>query len=251
MFTDPDDILSENIIRNCYNLAEKFKYEMIRFNIYFGNGYIILSELINQLKSTPIYQPELSTYLFYALGKIEQIDYNISSKFIKRTAFLIVLNYLEKYYLNVFMLMIEDTLMSFLLYRTVKSFYFLKKIGYYYIQNDGSISTKNDTITSNKYLNFIFIYLKIILDFTKNTLKEKNIFNYNVKKYLNIKNVNKLINFLKSNFSLLDNKNINYSNYIMNKWTKSNLIKDSFIKKNNYIIYFQIVTQFFYNDIFI
>jgi hypothetical protein len=50
---------------------------------------------------------------------------------------------------------------------------------------------------------------------------------------------------------LLDNKNINYSNYIMNKWTKSNLIKDSFIKKNNYIIYFQIVTQFFYNDIFI
>ena len=33
---DPDDLLSQNIINLCYNYAEKYSYEMIRFNIFFG-----------------------------------------------------------------------------------------------------------------------------------------------------------------------------------------------------------------------
>jgi glycosyltransferase involved in cell wall biosynthesis len=99
MFPDPDDILSQNIIHICYNLAKKNQYEMIRFNIYKGKGNIFSSYIINKLKSLPIRQPELSTYLFYGLGKLSQIDFNVSSKFIKRTPFILVLNYLEKYYL--------------------------------------------------------------------------------------------------------------------------------------------------------
>jgi len=34
---DPDDILSRNILNNCYKYAEKYNYEIIRFNRYKGN----------------------------------------------------------------------------------------------------------------------------------------------------------------------------------------------------------------------
>ena len=102
MFPDPDDILSQNIIYICYNLAKKNQYEMIRFNIYKGKGNFVASSIMNQLKSLPIGQPELSTYLFYGLGTLCQIDYNVSSKFIKRSSFMMVLNYLEKYYLYIY-----------------------------------------------------------------------------------------------------------------------------------------------------
>jgi glycosyltransferase involved in cell wall biosynthesis len=114
MFPDPDDILSQNIIHICYNLAKKNQYEMIRFNIYKGKGNIFSSYIINKLKSLPIRQPELSTYLFYGLGKLSQIDFNVSSKFIKRTPFILVLNYLEKYYLYIYMIIFEDGLMNYL-----------------------------------------------------------------------------------------------------------------------------------------
>ena len=69
---------------------------MLRFNIYLGNKMIMLSYAINVIKSRPIFQPELKTYLYYALGKLELIDFNISNKFIKREALIRALNLLGK-----------------------------------------------------------------------------------------------------------------------------------------------------------
>jgi glycosyltransferase involved in cell wall biosynthesis len=37
---DADDILSENILKTCYETAKKNNIEMIRFNIYIGNENI-------------------------------------------------------------------------------------------------------------------------------------------------------------------------------------------------------------------
>ena len=55
---------------------------MARFNLYKGNGKIFFFERIKGLERRPIYQPELSTYLFYGKGKLLQIDFNVSNKFI-------------------------------------------------------------------------------------------------------------------------------------------------------------------------
>ena len=46
---------------------------MIRFNIYLGKGTIMLNNVIKGIKRRPVYQPELSTYLFYAKGFLCQI----------------------------------------------------------------------------------------------------------------------------------------------------------------------------------
>ena len=61
-----------------------------------------------------------------------------------------------------------------MLYRVAKSFYFLKKIGYYYIINSQSISKKG---CKPEFIKFLFVHLKIVFEFSKNTIFEKNMFN--------------------------------------------------------------------------
>ena len=171
---DPDDILSKSSLKTFYTLATKCNYEMIRFNIYSGNNKIFASNQIKTIESRPIFQPELQTYLYYATKILRYIDFNVANKFIKRHALIKALNLLGKKYLNIYMKTYEDQLLNFILYRTVTSFYFLKKIGYYYIINPSSITRKEFNSESIKN---IFINLKIIFSFTKNNLIEKNMFN--------------------------------------------------------------------------
>ena len=53
------------------------------------------------------------------------------------------------------MLVFEDGVINFMLYRTVKSFYYLKKLGYYYIKNNESITKRK----KKQKINEIYIFL--------------------------------------------------------------------------------------------
>ena len=59
-------------------------------------------------------------------------------------------------YLNIYLKTFEDQLLNFILYRTVSSFYFLKRIGYYYIINPSSITKKE---FESEHIKNIFIKL--------------------------------------------------------------------------------------------
>jgi glycosyltransferase involved in cell wall biosynthesis len=78
---DPDDILSNNILSACYKYAEKYSYDFIRFNTYLGRGKLFLKNFAKSHEDRPIYQPELSTYVFYGDKEIKMIDYYITNKF--------------------------------------------------------------------------------------------------------------------------------------------------------------------------
>ena len=112
IFPDPDDILSHNIINFCYNFIKTHNYEMIRFNIFTGDN-IFCRYRVNGIENKIIYQPELSTFLFYGKGRLLQIDFNVSNKFIKRKAFIRALNSVNEYYLNQNMIFAEDGLMNY------------------------------------------------------------------------------------------------------------------------------------------
>ena len=174
---DPDDILAKNILKDCNNIVKKYNYEMIRFNIYLGNSKIFVNEIIKDLDEKPIFQPELSTYLFYGKGRLCQIDYNLSNKFIKKEAYIRALNSLNKYYLNIYLISFEDGIMNYILFRTIKSFIYIKRIGYFYLVNNDSI-TNNFYKINKKNLKFMFIYLKIIFEYSKNNKYEKDMANY-------------------------------------------------------------------------
>ena len=155
---DADDILSEDILKTCYETAIKENIDIIRFNIYIGNESIFFD------------------YLFYGLNTLEQIDFNLSNKFIKRDAFIRALNSINKFYLNQYMINYEDGLMNYILYRTAKSFVFIKRIGYYYLLNNQSISLKPKNNYEDNF-KFIFLQLKFVIENTKNTQYEKDMAN--------------------------------------------------------------------------
>ena len=173
---DADDILSENILKTCYETATKNNIDMIRFNIYVGNDNIFFDYFVNKLKVKAIFQPELTTYLFYGLNKLEQIDFNLSNKFIKRDVYIRALNSINIFYLNQYMINYEDGLMNYILYRTAKSLFFLKRIGYYYLLNNQSISLKPKKDYEDNF-KFIFLLLKFVIENTKNMQYEKDIAN--------------------------------------------------------------------------
>jgi glycosyltransferase involved in cell wall biosynthesis len=174
---DPDDILSKDIVRTCYLYAEKFKYELIRFNSYLGEGKLGFQDLINITETGPVYQPKLSSEIFYGSKELQMVDYYVYNKFILKDVYIKALNSLNKFYSNMYMIYMEDQVMNYLLHRIAKSFYFLKVIGYYHLSNSVSIMNNLFKIPELR-MKFSFIYLKFIFDYSKNTKFEKDMANH-------------------------------------------------------------------------
>ena len=217
---DPDDIISKNILNICYKIAEKYKYELIRFNIYVGNSQLQLQEIVNNIQNKQIYQPELSTYLFYLEKDLKIIDISICNKFLQKKIYIECLSLLNKYYLKTFITYYEDLLLNYFFHRKAKSLLILKQIGYFYIKNNLSI-TNNLFGKSGLKMRYFFFYINLIFNYSKNTKSEKDMSNIllsklnydfnilkiiskdiiNTKFYINIIN-----NYLKSKFISLNNK---------------------------------------------
>ena len=176
-FVDPDDLLSFYILILCYNIAEKYNYDIIRFNMYEGNNKINLNYIVNKIINKIVFQPRLSLYLFYGLGKLEELDYYITNKLIRKELFIKSINLIDKYYLNNNMIDCEDGLINFILYRLANSYYFMQNIGYLYVINEESITMENKW-NFKKRLKSNFLYFKFIFQNTKNNIIEKNIANY-------------------------------------------------------------------------
>jgi len=216
MLPDPDDILEQGCLKYFYNLAKKNDYELIRFNIYIGNKHIYYNNHIKRLKSIPIYQPQLSTYLFYSLNILRQTDYNVCNKFIKREAFIKALNY---FFFDIFLFMtyFEDGVLNFFLYKVSKSLYLKKKIGYYYIKNRNSITRKKKNILNVK---FTFYYLKYVFEYSKNTKYEKDMSNALFKRIAILRNINNRI--------LKINKDFNFYLEIIDEFLENEFISNNF-----------------------
>ena len=144
------------------------------------------NKISNELGNHYLNQPALSTSIFYWNNELvkKKTDYNIYNKFIKRETYIRSLNSLNKYYLNLYMTIGEDQIINYILYRNAKSLYFLKNIGYYYFQNNMSI-TKSLYQFNILIPIFNFVRLKFIFKNSKNTKYEKDMANFLVSHILN------------------------------------------------------------------
>ena len=214
---DPDDFISKNILNLCYYYAEKYKYEIIKFNSYIGKGKLQFNKIVNKLESRPIYQPELSETIFYGNNELQMIDYYIYNKFIKREVYIKALNELNNYYLNMYMIYLEDQVINYIIHRTAKSFYFLKNIGYYHKR--ASISIINNLFKApDLIVKSTFIYLKFVFEYSKNIKHQKDMSNL-------------LFTILSSQFNIAhrlfvsaNNDDINFYYDIINKYLNSDFI---------------------------
>lgn len=224
IFPDPDDLLSKNSLRLFYNYATKYNYEMIRYNLYIGNQTLFMEGLIKQIKCRPVFQPELSTYIFYGQGFLKQIDFNLSNKLIKRIVYIKALNSLNKEYLNLHMTIFEDGLLNYVLYKFASSFFYLKKIGYYYIKSPNSVTKKK---LDSQFIKAIFTHLNVVFELSKNNKYEKDMFNDIFNRICIKNNVTDLISqintesdfefYMKTLNKFINNEfiNINNKNYIL------------------------------------
>ena len=222
IFPDSDDILLENSLKYFYNFSIKYDYELLRYNLYEGQGRTVLDFIIKKLESRPIYQPELATYLFYGFGYLAQIDFNVSSKFVKREALIRALNVIPKADLFLYMSTFEDGLLNYFLYRTAKSSYFLKRFGYYYIKNNViKPEYKKGYLHSNT--KNIFTYITYVFNYSKNTKYEKDMSNRLFEEHIYAKGIKSLIPFINNqpNFfiNIINILNANeffaYKNYLI------------------------------------
>ena len=171
---DPDDIISKDIISSCLHYAEKYNFEIVRYHSFKGNKKLIKFD--NEM-SKPIYQPELQTYLFYAFKELKRLDFFINNKMITKRLFIKALNLLNDFYLNLYMTILEDQLMIFILYKTAKSFYYLEKYGYYHKINSISVCNNKFKLTQMR-IKFYFIYIKFVYEYSKKIKYEKDIADY-------------------------------------------------------------------------
>ena len=210
---DPDDILIKNIIIICYKYAEKFKYDIIRFNIFKGKE--INNKAFKEYGNKNLTQPEIYTNIFYLNNELIQTDYFVWNKFIRKEIYIISLNSLTKFYLNLYMTIFEDQIMNYILLKNAKSLYFLNHIGYYYFLNSMSICNQPLKKIKNKIL-FKFIYFKFIFEYSKNTKYEKDIGNYLITEFF--------LNLYKLTF---DNNNYNFFYNIINMYLTSKFLSNS------------------------
>ena len=111
----------------------------------------------------------------------------------------------------------EDGVLNYILYRNVRSFYFYKRLGYYYVRNPFCITGKG--FNSNT-IKFIFIHLKIVFEYSQNTIYEKNMFNVLFKRLVIRKSINKRLKLMKQNLKFyidtidlfLDNEFVSINN---------------------------------------
>ena len=208
LIPDPDDILSNDILKQCLKKAEESKYDMIRFITYLNNkDFFIYNQINKYLINKSIYQPELSSYIFYGIGYLKIIDSMISNKFVKRNILINALNLLNEYFLNQNMIFYEDTIINFLLYKTSKSCYYLNNVGYFYFSNTNSstVNYNKNEININKILKSFFLFLKFIFEYTKNCKYEKDMANEIIKKEKEILLSFKMYNKINQNFKFYEN----------------------------------------------
>ena len=175
LFIDGDDLLVNNILERTYLIAKSKDIDIIQYQHYIGDFYNTF--YCSDIKRTDkiIYQPELSSLMYYENGTLHQSEFNVWGKLIKREIYLETLKKIDKYFLTQNMILHEDGLILFMLFKTAKSYLFIKDYGLLYFSNEYStmrnLRNKNKI---NKSTRDSFLYLEYMFKYTNDSLYEKN-----------------------------------------------------------------------------
>ena len=173
-FVDSDDALHYNILNIAYEEAKKGDYDIIQFKVIRKN---LIDEKYSYYgydrNTTPIYQPKLSSLMYYYNGTLFQTDFHVWDKLIKKEALIRALKSIKQNYLKQHMSINEDGVLDFMLLKTAKSYKFIKNYGYIYVANPtGAIYSLKKTI--NKTVRDYILYLRYLFEHTDNNEYEKS-----------------------------------------------------------------------------
>ena len=238
IFVDSDDIVLKKGIIKAYSYMNKKKLDMVEFHSVFEiNSSISYISRRYYKYSNIIYQPILS-YIYYYSNK-EGIELNTAlwDKLIKREVVFKALNYIGKNYLNEQIIIENDVIILFSLFKNANSFQYIDELGYYYfIQNNGSITnTRYDPIKANKIIHSIFSNVKFLYEKTGDSYFDK---------YLSIYKLLQGYNRYKICFNYIDNE------YQLMKNVFNILLNSKYISLEKKLIIKNIKEEIFINKTF-
>ena len=91
----------------------------------------------------------------------------------------------------------EDSLMNYIIYRNSKNYFFLKKIGYYYIKHFDSITKSLFKKTELRIIS-VFIFVNIVYEYSKYTKYEKDMSNLLFSNYIQFLHIEKILPKIKT-----------------------------------------------------
>ena len=100
LFIDGDDLLVNNILEKSYLKAKEKNIDIIQFQTYSGDYFKSFYCSNKKRKTEPIYQPELSSLMYYEDNILHQSEFNIWGKLIKRDTFLEGIKSIDNYYIG-------------------------------------------------------------------------------------------------------------------------------------------------------
>ena len=176
-FVDSDDFLVGNILEKAYKTAQNKKVDIVQYSVVRGVSYS-LTHIKERTHKNIIYQPELSDQMYYGKGHLEQANFYIYNKLIKKKIFYEALIYIGDDILKENLYMQEDAMTLFCLLRVANSLIIIDEIGYYYtlgLNHKSLVSKVEDYSFANQILHSNFIELKLIFNKTKNNEHDKGV----------------------------------------------------------------------------
>ena len=235
---DNDDLFfDEGTIDIIVNESIKGKFDIVEFNYAeFFNPKIppnkfITSEFGNHTHNLILYQPQLGQFPRNKNNVFGVYDCYVWAKCIESELYKKSINKIGIHIYSKYILRGEDYIITFVLFRLAKSFYYFGKYGIFRYKNFETATFKS---SRELYLLSRIIYIDIILRFT-----EKN---YEDKKYV-VYVCNIFLKILGIEFNKLRNKNKKYAKKVFQKLLKNKyiLMDDkkrfiSFFKKHSWML---------------
>lgn len=240
IFVDSDDIILKRGIFIAYNFISKNNLDMIEFHsLIEDNNSLTFIKRKYYKYSNIIYQPILSYIYYFKNNEGIESDTALWDKLIKRKIVLKSFKYIGKY-LKEKIIIENDVILLFALFRNSKSYQQINVIGYYYfLRNNNSISnTKCEPNKADQILHSIFYNIKFLFEITKNLYLDKSFSIFKLEQgykrykicFKYIKSEYKLIGKIINNF--LKSKYIKLQKKLIIKKIHNNILRN---KSSNYL----------------
>ena len=233
LFADSDDIILKDGIYYAYNYITNNKLDMIQFHSIFQyKDKVYVSRRYYKFLNV-IYQPLLSYVFYYNKNKGAENNTALWDKLIKKEVVLNSFKFIGEKYYNDRIIIENDVLILFSLFRNCKSYKYIDEIGYYYVisNNDSITNTHYKPEQADQIIHSIFTNIKFLYEKTDNSYLDKCLCIF--KLIQSYKRYNKYFKYIKIEFFLIENilDKLIYSQYISSEnKIIINSIKNSILK---------------------
>ena len=183
IFVDSDDIILKRGLFKAYNHITRKNLDIVQFHAVFEKNDMNYIRRKNYKYLDVIYQPVLSYIFYYKKNGGDEQNTALWDKLVKREVVYRALNFIGEKYIQEKIIIENDVLLLFSIFKHSNSFQYIDEVGYYYFRtnNDSITNTRYNEEKANKIIHSIFINIKFLYENTDNTFIDKYFCIYKLK----------------------------------------------------------------------